>query len=82
MNMPKPMRTLALLMVLMVTMPVAAITLDQAVAKVRGQTQGRVLSAETRGGTHMVRILTPQGRVKQYQVDVKGGAVQAAGKRK
>jgi uncharacterized membrane protein YkoI len=47
-------------------------SLDSAVARIRAQTGGRVLSAETRneGGVqvHYIRILTKQGKVKNYRV--------------
>jgi len=48
-------------------------SLDQAVSQARERYHGRVLSAETerRGGreTHNVRILTPDGRVKNLRID-------------
>ena len=47
-------------------------SLDSAVARIRAQTGGRVLSAETRneGGVqvHYIRILTKKGKVKNYRV--------------
>jgi uncharacterized membrane protein YkoI len=47
-------------------------SLNSAVARIRQQTGGRVLSAETRneGGVkvHYIRILTKQGKVKNYRV--------------
>lgn len=50
------------------------ITLDEAVSEVREQHDGRVISAETRRrgdgqDTHNIRILTPDGRVRRYQID-------------
>ena len=53
------------------------ISLDEAAAKVRGQTGGRVLSAETtsrRGeAVHRIKILLPSGRVRVYHVDAATG---------
>ena len=47
-------------------------SLDSAVARIRNQTGGRVLSAETRneGGVqvHYIRILTKKGKVKRFRV--------------
>jgi len=52
-------------------------SLDQAVSQARERYDGRVLSAETqrRGGreTHNVRILTPDGRVKNLRMDPDSG---------
>lgn len=52
-------------------------SLDQAVSQARERYHGRVLSAETerRGGreTHNVRILTPDGRVKNLRMDPDSG---------
>lgn len=52
-------------------------SLDQAVSEARERYKGRVLSAETerRDGreTHNVRILTPDGRVKNLRMDPDSG---------
>jgi hypothetical protein len=51
--------------------------LDTAVARIRKQTGGRVLAAETRfidgRPVHVIRILTPQGKVRNYQIDARTG---------
>jgi uncharacterized membrane protein YkoI len=53
------------------------ISLDDAAAKVRKQTGGRVLSADTsshRGDTvHRIKVLLPSGRVRVYLVDAVTG---------
>jgi len=50
-----------------------AVTLDEAVAGVRADHGGRVLSAETRNvngrRVHYIRILTNDGRVRQIRVN-------------
>jgi len=47
--------------------------LDRAVSRARKQTDGRVLSAETRNingrPTHFVRILTKDGKVRRLRTD-------------
>jgi uncharacterized membrane protein YkoI len=47
-------------------------SLDSAVARIRNQTGGRVLSAETKneGGVqvHYIRVLTKSGKVKRFRV--------------
>jgi uncharacterized membrane protein YkoI len=53
-------------------------SLDDAVSEMRRQHDGRVISAETlrrRDGrsVHNIRILTPDGRVRRYQVDAESG---------
>jgi uncharacterized membrane protein YkoI len=52
-------------------------SLDQAVSEARERYSGRVLSAETeqRGGreSHNIRILTPDGRVKNLRMDANTG---------
>lgn len=52
-------------------------SLDQAVSEARERYDGRVLSAETeqRGGreSHNIRILTPDGRVKNLRMDANTG---------
>lgn len=56
-------------------------TLDQAVSEARERYDGRVLSAETerRGATesHNIRILTPDGRVKNLRMDPDTGRFDA-----
>lgn len=53
-------------------------TLDEAVSDARNQYDGRVISAETRRrddgrDTYNIRILTPEGRVRRYQIDAESG---------
>lgn len=65
---------------LLLPLPALATSLDEAVAQVRAQTDGRILSAETRqiNGTlvHEIRVLTSQGRVRQIHIDAGDGASQ------
>jgi uncharacterized membrane protein YkoI len=51
--------------------------LDSAVARIRKQTGGRVLAAETRfidgRPVHVIRVLTPSGKVRIFQIDAETG---------
>lgn len=76
------MRVLILTMLLMVSggllaAPSHRTSLEEAVSQARDRYQGRVLSADTdrrRGReTHNIKILTPEGRVRRYDVDVESG---------
>ena len=54
------------------------LSLEQAVKQVKQRNNGRVLSATTRRdndqrSTHNVRILTPRGQVKRYQINGRTG---------
>lgn len=53
--------------------PRGGITLDEAVAQVRSETGGRVLSAKTvkRGGSkvHRIKVLTPQNQVQVHEIE-------------
>ena len=53
------------------------ISLDQAIARVRKQTGGRILSANTskKGGhkTHRIKVLMPNGVVRVIHVDAASG---------
>lgn len=56
-----------------------AISKDEAVAMVRARTGGKVLRAE-RGSNqgraaYRIRVLTPDGRVREYRVDATTGAM-------
>ncbi|MEO0576951.1 MAG: hypothetical protein AAF004_15955 [Pseudomonadota bacterium] len=47
------------------------VTLEQAVRRVRKQYGGRIVSAETRGGskrTHVIKVLTDKGRVVTVRI--------------
>jgi hypothetical protein len=46
----------------------SAMSLDRAVAKVRQETGGRVLSAQTQEGVHQIRVLTESGQVRLIRV--------------
>ncbi len=54
-------------------------SLDDAISRVREQSQGRVLSAETvqqdNRNEHRVRIITDDGRVRRYRMDAETGNV-------
>jgi hypothetical protein len=43
-------------------------SLDQAVRDVKRQTGGRILSAETQGNEHRIKVLTPDNRVRIVRV--------------
>lgn len=49
------------------------VSLDEAVSRVRRQTNGKILSAETvriKGRpVHVIKVLTPDGRVKRVRID-------------
>ncbi len=51
--------------------------LDRAVARIRDRTGGRVLAAETQfidgRPVHMIRILTPDGKVRNFRIDARTG---------
>jgi uncharacterized membrane protein YkoI len=55
----------------------SGISLDEAVARVRRQTQGKILSAETASENgkkvYRIKVLTPDGRVKRLQIDAGTG---------
>jgi hypothetical protein len=50
------------------------VSLGEAVAAVQRATGGRVLSADTRNGSHRIKVLLPGGRVRLYQVHRDTGA--------
>jgi uncharacterized membrane protein YkoI len=49
------------------------ISLDEAVARVRRETGGRVLSAEARDSRYRIKVLMPNGAVRVINVDARGG---------
>ena len=57
----------------------AAISKDEAVAMVRARTGGKVLRAERVGeqgrAAYRIRVLTADGRVREYRVDATTGAM-------
>lgn len=57
----------------------AQLSMDQAAAKVREQTGGRILSArtETKGGrtSYRIKVLLPSGHVRIVRVDAATGAM-------
>jgi hypothetical protein len=52
------------------------ISLDQAIQRIRRETGGRILAADTvrNGGgvTYRIKVLLPDGRVKIFHVDARG----------
>jgi len=79
---------LALLLVLLSPVPAGlaqeslvreGISEDAAVALVREQTEGKVVRVDrkTEGGAlvYRIRVLTPDGRLREYRVDAATGAV-------
>jgi len=61
------------------------LTLDKAVSKVREQTDGRILSAKTVRDNgeqiHQIRVLTKDGRVRNFQMPIVQKRQQPAPKR-
>lgn len=59
-------------------------SLDEAVAQARRQTDGKILSAETlrRDGrlVHRIKVLTPDGRVERLTIDAQSGRPAARGR--
>jgi uncharacterized membrane protein YkoI len=53
------------------------VSLDEAVSRVRRQTDGKILSAETivveGRNVHRIKVLTGKGRVRRLQVDAQSG---------
>lgn len=49
------------------------LSLDEAVARVRRDTGGRVLSAEARDGRYRIKVLLPNGAVRVINVDARSG---------
>ena len=49
------------------------ISLDEAVARVRRETGGRVLSAEGRDSRYRIKVLLPNGAVRVVNVDARSG---------
>ncbi|AKH22068.1 hypothetical protein AAY24_05295 [Sedimenticola thiotaurini] len=62
------------------------VDLDSTVERIRRETGGRVLHAETRNNKgnreHRVRIITDRGEVKRYRVDAGSGKVVSPGKQR
>lgn len=60
-------------------LPVARVSLDEAVAKVRRRYEGKILRAETRvrdgRAIHHIKLLTPDGRVRTIRVDAETGRI-------
>ena len=52
-----------------------AISMRDAINRVRQQTGGRVLDAQDAGDHYRVKVLTPQGVVRVFQVDASTGAI-------
>jgi uncharacterized membrane protein YkoI len=52
-----------------------AVSMRDAINRVRQQTGGRVLDAQDGGDHYRVKVLTPEGVVRVYQVDARTGAI-------
>ncbi|HEC07541.1 MAG TPA: hypothetical protein ENJ12_11850 [Thiolapillus brandeum] len=52
-----------------------SISLDDAVNRVRGQFDGRILSAEEIGAEYRIRVLTGNGKVRRLRVDPATGEI-------
>ena len=72
-------RVAALLTVLHVSAAMAAVDLEAAAAIVQKKVEGRVLGGKTveEGGRtlHVIKVLTPDGRVTHIQIDAETGKV-------
>ncbi|QFY91182.1 ribosome biogenesis GTPase RsgA [Magnetovirga frankeli] len=73
--MPRPLlQPLLPILLLGLVASASGMGLDQAVAKVREQTGGRVLSAQTLNRVHQIRVLTPSGQVRLIRIPADGKA--------
>ncbi|HUU73109.1 MAG TPA: hypothetical protein VMW70_10820 [Burkholderiales bacterium] len=52
-----------------------AVSMRDAINRVRQQTPGRILDAQDQGDHYRVKVLTPDGVVRIYRVDASTGAV-------
>ena len=52
-----------------------AVSMREAVGRVRQQTGGRVLDAQDRGNHYRIKVLTPDGEVRIFRVDAQTGAI-------
>lgn len=52
-----------------------AVSMKDAINRVRQQTAGRVLDAQDEGDHYRVKVLTPDGVVRVFRVDARTGAV-------
>jgi len=52
-----------------------AVSMKDAINRVRQQTGGRVLDAQDGGDHYRVKVLTPEGVVRVFRVDARTGAV-------
>ena len=52
-----------------------AVSMREAINRVRQQTGGRVLDAQDRGDHYRVKVLTPEGEVRVFRVDARTGAI-------
>ncbi len=52
-----------------------AVSMRDAINRVRQQTGGRVLDAQDGGDHYRVKVLTPQGVVRVFRVDANTGAI-------
>ncbi|BCX88393.1 hypothetical protein MIN45_P0762 [Methylomarinovum tepidoasis] len=75
----KPIRIALVLGIALITSRVAAITVEEAAKAVQQEVKGRVLGAKTvtEDGRkiHVIRILTPDGRVRHIRVDAASGRI-------
>ena len=52
-----------------------AVSMGDAINRVRKQTGGRVLDAKDEGNHYRIKILTPEGEVRVLRVDAETGAI-------
>lgn len=52
-----------------------AVSMGDAISRVRQQTGGRVLDAQDKGSHYRVKVLTPEGEVRVFRVDAMTGAI-------
>jgi uncharacterized membrane protein YkoI len=53
-----------------------AVSMKDAINRVRQQTGGRILDAQDGGDHYRVKVLTPEGVVRVFRVDSRTGAIQ------
>jgi len=53
-----------------------AVSMGDAIDRVRKSTGGRVLGAQDAGGHYRIKVLTPDGEVRVMRVDARTGSIQ------
>lgn len=53
-----------------------AVSMGEAIDRVRKSTGGRVLDAQDAGGHYRIKVLTPDGEVRVMRIDARTGSIQ------